>query len=248
LFFSEYLEGSSNNKAIEIYNPRSTAIELSTYSIELYANGTTTPTFTQALTGTLNPYSVYVLANAGAAPEILNLADLTSAVCNFNGDDAIQLKSGSTILDVIGVVGVDPGTFWSAGAGSTLDNTLVRNANIQEPSSSWTTVQSQWSNYPANTLSELGQHLSDCSTILGSQNQNPASNFTVYPNPSSGEFQVLVDARNAEITITDIAGKHVFIGQASQSPMPFYLPENGVYLISVRTEVGTSTQKLIVNH
>lgn len=248
LFFSEYLEGSSNNKALEIYNPRSTAIDLSTYSVELYANGTTTPTFTQVLSGTLEPYSVYVLANSGAATEILNAADLITTVCNFNGDDAIQLKNGSTILDVIGVVGVDPGTFWTVGAGSTLDNTLVRNANVQEPSSSWTTSQGQWTSYASNTITQIGQHISDCSNVLNLNHQVSTARFTLYPNPSTGEFQVLVDEKNAEITVTDIAGKHIFSKQIRQSTMPFNLTENGVYLISVKTETGTSTQKLIVNH
>jgi hypothetical protein len=124
----------------------------------------------------------------------------------------------------------------------------VRNANIQEPTSSWATSQGQWTSYASNTITQIGQHLSDCSNVLSLNHQVPTARFTVYPNPSTGEFQVLVDEVNAEITVTDIAGKHIFSKQISQSKMPFYLTENGVYLISVRTETGTSTQKLIVNH
>jgi len=35
LFFSEYVEGSGNNKALEIYNGTSGSVDLSTYTIEL---------------------------------------------------------------------------------------------------------------------------------------------------------------------------------------------------------------------
>lgn len=41
LFFSEYVEGYSNNKALEIYNPTSAAIDLSEYSIARFSNGAT---------------------------------------------------------------------------------------------------------------------------------------------------------------------------------------------------------------
>ena len=37
LFFSEYVEGSSQNKAIEIYNPTTTSIDLSDYSVERFS-------------------------------------------------------------------------------------------------------------------------------------------------------------------------------------------------------------------
>ena len=41
LFFSEYVEGSSNNKALEIYNGTGSAINLATagYSVQMFFNG-----------------------------------------------------------------------------------------------------------------------------------------------------------------------------------------------------------------
>ena len=44
----------------------------------------------------------------------------------FNGDDAVVLRRGSTILDVIGQVGLDPGSEWGSGLTSTADNTIRR--------------------------------------------------------------------------------------------------------------------------
>jgi hypothetical protein len=60
LFFSEYVEGWSNNKALEIYNPTNENIDLSAYSISRYSNGGTSPSTTQ-LTGNIEPYSTFVV-------------------------------------------------------------------------------------------------------------------------------------------------------------------------------------------
>jgi len=42
LFISEYVEGWSNNKALEIYNPTNSPINLSGYFVSRYSNGSTT--------------------------------------------------------------------------------------------------------------------------------------------------------------------------------------------------------------
>ncbi len=62
LFISEYVEGWSNNKAIEIYNPTNAAIDLSEYIIARYSNGANTATIANAvqLTGTVAAHDVYV--------------------------------------------------------------------------------------------------------------------------------------------------------------------------------------------
>ena len=60
IFFSEYVEGWSNNKALEIYNPTGESIDLSSYSISRYANGGTSPSTTQ-LSGTISPYGTFVI-------------------------------------------------------------------------------------------------------------------------------------------------------------------------------------------
>tara|TARA_B100000530_G_scaffold311987_1_gene239366 strand:+ start:577 stop:1536 length:960 start_codon:yes stop_codon:yes gene_type:complete len=60
LFFSEYVEGWSNNKALEIYNPTPNAIDLAAYSISRYSNGLTSPSTTQ-LEGIILPCSTFVV-------------------------------------------------------------------------------------------------------------------------------------------------------------------------------------------
>ena len=65
LFFSEYVEGSSNNKALEIYNPAAVAIDLDAgdYEIKFYFNGSTSAGTVIDLTGTVAAGDVFVVAD-----------------------------------------------------------------------------------------------------------------------------------------------------------------------------------------
>ncbi|TMC29223.1 MAG: nuclease, partial [Chloroflexi bacterium] len=130
LFFSEYIEGTSNNKALEIYNGTGAAIDLAAgaYNVQMYFNGAATAGLTINLTGTVAAGDVFVLAQSSANGVILAQADQTNGAGWFNGDDAVVLRRGSTVLDVIGQVGVDPGSEWGTGLQSTADNTLRRKA------------------------------------------------------------------------------------------------------------------------
>src|SRR5690606_14322127 len=120
LLISEYVEGSSNNKAIEIFNGTGASVDLTAagYRLEVYFNGAATAGFSIALTGTLASGDVFVFASASASAPILAQADLTSGAGLFNGDDAVVLRSGGAagpVVDSLGQVGVDPGTEWGAG-------------------------------------------------------------------------------------------------------------------------------------
>ncbi|MFM5782241.1 ExeM/NucH family extracellular endonuclease [Aeromonas caviae] len=133
LLITEYLEGSGNNKAVELSNLGSDPVDLSQYRLALYANGkpiSESPTNSLALQGTLAPGATLVLANPSANAEILAKANQTSGNLVFNGDDALVLYRGSEIVDSVGQVGVDPGTAWVSGNVSTLDMTLRRKATV----------------------------------------------------------------------------------------------------------------------
>jgi hypothetical protein len=126
VFISEYIEGSSNNKAIEIYNGTGAELDLTGFSVQKSSNGDGAWGSEEVLSGTLAAGDVFVIANASADAAILDVADVTSTVTYFNGNDAVGLFYNGTLIDVIGVPSED--VIWDV-AGVTeaaANHTLVR--------------------------------------------------------------------------------------------------------------------------
>ncbi|WP_213422735.1 endonuclease [Bhargavaea massiliensis] len=157
LLISEYIEGSSFNKALELYNGTGTEVDLGVYTLELYANGSTSPSSSLKLTGTLAPGETYVLAHNQAASDITGKADLLNqTVINFNGDDAVVLKKDGQVIDSFGQVG--------ARANFGTDLTLVRKATVASgdkiaDDSFDRTVE--WDALGKDDFTNLGTHLQD---------------------------------------------------------------------------------------
>lgn len=160
LFFSEYLEGSSNNKAIEIYNPSPNTVNLTNYVIYRYNNGSAIPSDSLFPQGTLAPGAVWVAGNPSAVADILNVSDTLHTITFYNGDDAMSLVqiSPRVQLDVIGIIGVDPGTNWPVGTGATSEFTLVRMVGIQQGNTNWAVGATEYDVYPQNTFTFIGNH------------------------------------------------------------------------------------------
>jgi hypothetical protein len=192
LFISEYIEGSSNNKAIEIFNGTGASINLKDYSLVHYNNGASessgtryTYTYPDLILPHGASYTVYKsLATASFKPSLFS-ASSTSSVFGFNGDDAISLNktisSVSTIIDVFGIIGMDPGNGWvesgtgitygfkdSSVTGSTENRTLTRLKTVLSPvvySLTYSTVvyeksfnPAEWGVYAVDTNKFLGWH------------------------------------------------------------------------------------------
>ena len=66
LLISEYVEGTSTNKAVELYNPTAAPIDLAGYKLVPYFNGSATSTVTLTLTGTVAPGDVFVFGSTAA--------------------------------------------------------------------------------------------------------------------------------------------------------------------------------------
>ncbi len=169
LFISEYVEGSNDNKAIEIFNGTGAAIDLAAedYILEFYFNGNTSPGTTINLTGTIADGDVFVVADNDADAAILAVADQTNIDNFFNGNDGIVLKKGGadgTILDVIGQVGIDPGSQWGSGLTSTQNNTLRRQSSVitgeTNPNDTFD-PSIEWEGFAENTFDGLGSHSID---------------------------------------------------------------------------------------
>lgn len=167
LFFSEYVEGSSNNKAIEIFNGTGQTVDLTGYVVKLASNGGTwSTTNIHAMTGTLAHGAVYVIANSQANAAILAVANATSTVTYFNGDDALGLFQGDTMIDIIGIYQNDPGVAWPVAgvADATLNKTLVRKPTVISGTTDWNASagtdadNSQWIVHPQDYVTDLGTH------------------------------------------------------------------------------------------
>lgn len=165
LFLSEYVEGSSNNKALEIFNGTGVPVDLSGYSVQVFFNGSTSAGQTLTLAGTLDAGDVYVVASSQASAAILAEADQTTGAGLWNGDDAITLRSGTAVIDSVGQVGNDPGTQWGSDLTSTADNTLRRLPSVcagdpvaDDPFD----PAEQWAGFATDTVDGLGSHTADC--------------------------------------------------------------------------------------
>ncbi|QPQ37340.1 endonuclease [Lysinibacillus sp. JNUCC-52] len=164
LIISEYIEGSSNNKAIELYNGTGSTIDLSQYKLELYTNGGTTPTNKQTLSGTLAHNDTIIIYNSSAVAAIKDKGGLPSAVTSFNGNDAIVLKKGEEVIDSFGQMGFDPGKAWDVNGVSTVDKTLVRKSAVTSGDINPSDVfdpSLEWQQYPIDTFDHLGSHSMD---------------------------------------------------------------------------------------
>ncbi|HBY19035.1 MAG TPA: hypothetical protein DEH00_07680 [Candidatus Marinimicrobia bacterium] len=165
VFFSEYIEGSSNNKALEIYNGTGEDIDLSDFTVKLGSNGGAWGN-TLVMNGILPAGEVYVIANSSAVSAILDVADTTSSVTYFNGDDAIGLFHDGVLIDVIGTYLFDPGTAWDVAGvtNATQDHTLIRKDEVLTGNTDWAssagtnTADSEWKVYDKDTFRYLGTH------------------------------------------------------------------------------------------
>ncbi len=162
LFISEYIEGSSNNKCIEIFNGTGAAVNLSGYSLRYYFNGSTSAGTVINLSGTVANGDVFVVCSSLAGGAFTSQADLLSASSFYNGNDAIELRNGTTAIDIIGRIGQDPGTAWTGGGLSTVDRTLVRNAGISAGNTAnaigFPSLVSEWTGFAVDNSANLGGH------------------------------------------------------------------------------------------
>ena len=169
IFISEYIEGSSYNKAIEIYNATDQDLDLSRVTIETYFNGSLTTTAILTLAGTLAAGDVWVIAHPSSIAAILAVADQTSStVANFNGDDTVLLYLDGVVVDSIGKLGFDPGTMFGTEPITTVNHTLVRKLDAcdgdADPSDDYDPAVT-FDSYAVDTSTYLGFHTTGCLVV-----------------------------------------------------------------------------------
>lgn len=274
LFISEYVEGSGNDKGIEIYNPTANPVNLSAYKLVRYSNGSSTASDFLQLSGTIAAYDVFVIVNGqttggptspAVSPALQAMADQLDgaypAPTYMNGDDALTLEKSGVIVDIFGKIGEDPGVSWSdvfpytdaSGSWWTKDHTLRRKASVTQgvttnPSAFDVTVQ--WDSLPENTWTGLGSHSSTCTVgIKDIDKDNPA--VTVFPNPVNGNYFNLTSTEVIEsVSLFNVVGQSLLVKKGNADKKMKIETEslpNGIYIVKVIFEnKRETTTKLII--
>ncbi|MFN8186746.1 MAG: tandem-95 repeat protein [Gaiellales bacterium] len=223
LFLSEYVEGSGSNKALEIFNGTASSVTLTgSYDIQIFANGSPTATATIPLNGSIPAGDTHVLVRSASDAALLALADETTTNFLWNGNDAVALRHGGSVIDVIGQIGFDPGVEWGTADTTTSDHTLRRRASVQAGDADGAGVfdpATGWLGFSIDTFDGLGQHtigggdpgtntpplaVDDAASI--SEDQSPVT-IPVLANdvdPDADPLEVIStsDAANGEVAIT----------------------------------------------
>ena len=219
LFISEYVEGSGNNKALEVYNPTDAPVDLTGYSLRMYFNGSATSTLTVALSGTVAAGDAFVVVNNQASEALQALGDQIATGNWYNGDDAIALFNGSTAVDVFGQIGFDPGTEWGTGATGAQDATLRRQSDVCIGDADGTNAFSpadEWDGFAIDTFSGLGAHTADCG------GEPPAQKVVI------NEFSASTDGDDVEFVEllatpgTDLSGHRVLEIEGDSTTTPAF--------------------------
>ena len=239
LFFSEYVEGWSQNKAIEVYNPTNAIIDLSNYQIERYSNGATNSSAggITTLTGMLASGDAFVLTNGetdtGSTfgycdPILISLGDMAEPSGSYptpmhmNGNDAMVLSKNGEIIDVIGRVGEDPASgAWTDDAASgftmgtwwTSQHTLIRKSTVLYGDNNGLDLfdpSAEWDSLVVGSWSNLGSHTCDCINT-SAVNESKVISYVMHPNPVSLGNSVSIKSNSAikNIIVRNILGKSV---------------------------------------
>jgi len=184
VFFSEYIEGSSSNKSIEIYNGSGKTVDLSLFTIKQsyggegwgIRGGIADSRYVLPLTGTLAAGDVYVIYNSAADAAIAAVGDtgltydgtpnnsVGSNVPAFTGNDAMGLFYSGILIDAIGLETGSTNFDVAGVAGAAAEHTLVRKASVVKGNTDWAVsagtdeATSEWVVMPQNTFYFLGSH------------------------------------------------------------------------------------------
>jgi endonuclease I/chitodextrinase len=238
LYFSEYLEGSSNNKALEITNKTGASVNLSGYSIKKQTNGSGSWSTGLTLSGTIANNGKFVIVNSSIASTCYSTttANLSTSVTElaFNGNDAIGLFKNGTLIDIIG-------TFNGGTADFAIDQTLRRKTNVTVPRSTFNKT-TDWDIYTTDTCSGLGNRNASSSPRI-------VTNVRMYPNPSKGNFEISFEdlSQRYSVEVFSILGQKVYeINDISSGSVSVNNLKKGIYLVKVNQNENSFVKQVIV--
>ncbi|QZK90712.1 endonuclease [Flavobacterium sp. CHNK8] len=241
LLFSEYIEGSSNNKALEISNATGTSVNLSIYSIKRQTNGAGAWSTGLTLSGTLVNGAKYTIVNSLMASSCYatSSANLSTSATEmtFNGNDAVGLFKNGVLIDIIG-------TFNGGTANFSIDETIRRKTTVTAPSTTFNKA-TQWDVFALDTCSNLG---SKTASKTPKNSMNTATNTVeIYPNPSRGTFNITNANTTYSIAIYSILGQKIYsLENTTQSEITIPNSTPGTYLVRLQIDSNEIVKKLII--
>ena len=242
LLFSEYIEGSSNNKALEISNATGAAINLSIYTVKKQTNGAGAWSTGLSLTGTLITGSKFTIVNNLMASSCYatSSANLSTAATEmtFNGNDALGLFKNGILIDIIG-------TFNGGTANFAADQTIRRKSTVTAPTTTFNKT-TQWDSYTSDTCNNLGSRMAE--NAPKTSIALDINDIALYPNPSNGNFSINNSNKIYSIEVYSITGQKIF-EEKNSTKAEITLPNSakGTYLVRVTVDSNSVIKKLIIN-
>ncbi len=242
LLFSEYIEGSSNNKALEISNATGVTVNLSIYSIKKQTNGAGAWSAGLPLFGTLSSGGKFTIVNSlmSSSCYATSAANLSTSATEmaFNGNDAVGLFKNGILIDIIG-------TFNGGTANFSIDETIRRKATVTAPSTTFNKT-TQWDVFALDTCNNLGSRVvaKEPKTTL----DVALDAIVIYPNPSNGTFNIDNSNQIYSIEVYSIIGQKIYsLEKTTKSEITIPNIARGTYLVRISTNQESVTKKLIIN-
>ncbi len=254
IIISQYYEGLSNDKYIELTNVGNADVDLSTYYLGRwsttdlpagpYANG-------DALSGTINAGQTLIYENASAVNPAYahSSAYASTSATYYNGDDPVALlRYGDTWEDRVDCIYAS-----IAGGKWGLDNGFYRNPDVLagnknmsvlDGTGEWTEITIEQADTAINGTSEyLGYHVFTATGIKNFEN-----NLKVYPNPAKDYIHFESLNKILKTEILTLTGSTVIQNTDNRTSVNIENLKNGIYILKLTDTSGKVSFSKFVKH
>ena len=230
LMITKYLEGSNDNKAVEITNKTGHPVNMNKYRLSIQFNGSNGYYFPAPyeLEGVAQNNETFVVLNPNA-----NFSCITndqsrfvtaSPQLTFSGSQYIELRYSGSTVEAIGTKGISNT--------STLGNvSLYRNNAVNQPTDTFNLAE--WQINPSDYCQNIGSlAASDVSLIT-------ENSYSIYPNPVVSN-SLSIKGKNIEqirnALIFDLSGKlfqKISVPFKNKNTLDVHQLKSGIYILQI---------------